>query len=51
MSNERTRIGFRRVVLAVFGLTLLGGCKHADPPALQTFIADLLRNAAAALLL
>ncbi len=51
MSSERTRNGFMRVVLAIFGLTLLGGCTHADPEVLETFVMDLLRNAAAALLL
>ncbi len=51
MSNERRRIGFIPVVLALFGMALLGGCTHADPAALETFATDLLRNAAAALLL
>ena len=51
MSNKRSRNGFVGVVLAIFGLTVLGGCTHADPAGLETFVADLLRNAAAALLL
>ncbi|MFQ5512727.1 MAG: hypothetical protein ACE5EO_12885 [Candidatus Krumholzibacteriia bacterium] len=51
MSGERLRSGFTRVVLAIFSMTLLGGCAHADPTALETFVVDLLRSAAAALLL
>ena len=51
MSSERARNGFLRVVLAIFSMALSGGCTHADPVALETFVTDLLRNAAAALLL
>jgi len=51
MSNERSQNGFLLVVLAIFSMALLGGCTHADPAALETFVADLFRNAAAALLL
>jgi len=51
MNKERTRNGFIFVVLAIFSMTLLGGCAHADPAALEMFTTDLLRNAAAALLL
>lgn len=51
MSSERTRNGFITLVLAIFSMTLSGGCTHADPAALETFVADLLRNAVAALLL
>ena len=51
MSSERTRLGFIRMALAIFSITLLGGCTHADPAALEMFVTDLLRNAAAALLL
>ena len=51
MSSERARIGFIPVVLAIFSMTLLGGCTHADPAVLEMLVADWLRNAAAALLL
>lgn len=51
MSSERARNGFIPVVLAIFGMTLLGGCTHADPVALEAFVTDLLRSAASALLL
>ncbi len=51
MSSERVQNGFIGVALAIFGMTLLGGCTHADGAVLETFVADLLRNAAAALLL
>ncbi len=51
MSNDQARNGFVRVVLAIFGMILLGGCTTADPAVLETFAVDLLRNAAAALLL
>lgn len=51
MSSKWARIGFIRVVLAIFGMTLLGGCTHADPAVWETFIGDFLRSAAAALLL
>lgn len=42
-----------RHVVWLVGLVaaLAGGCTHSDPAAFETFIADLLRNAAAALLL
>lgn len=51
MSSERARNGFIGVVLAIFGMTLLGGCTHADGAVLETFVVDLLRNAAAAFIL
>ena len=51
MSNERARNEFIPAVLAIFSMTLLGGCAHADPAVLETFVTDFLRNAAAALLL
>ncbi|MFQ5495258.1 MAG: hypothetical protein ACE5EX_07730 [Phycisphaerae bacterium] len=51
MSGERARISFLRVVLAVLSMALVGGCTHTDPAALETFVADMLRNAVAALLL
>lgn len=51
MSNERTRIGFMRLVLAIFSMTLLGGCAHSDSVALEAFVTDMLRGVASALLL
>lgn len=51
MSNERTRNGVIPAVLAIFSMVLLGGCTHADPAVLETFVVDFLRNAAAAFLL
>jgi len=51
MTNKRMRLGFLSMVLAIVSMTCLGGCVSADPAALQTFVADLLRNAATALLL
>jgi len=39
------------VVLAIFSMTLLGGCTHTDPVALEMFVADMLRGLASALLL
>ena len=51
MTKERARNGFMRVVLAGCGMTLLGGCTHAAPAVFEAFVMDLLRNAAAALLL
>lgn len=51
MSNKHARIGFRSVALAVFCITLLGGCTPAESAAFQALAADLLRNAVAALLL
>jgi hypothetical protein len=51
MSNQQTRHGMARLALATFGVMLLGGCTHADPASLELFLTDLLRNAAAALLL
>jgi hypothetical protein len=51
MSLKRTRIGSVSVVLAILSMALLGGCTHADPAVLETFVGDFLRNAAAALLL
>ena len=51
MSSERMPNGFMRVVLAGFGLTLLGGCTHADPATWEAFVMDLLRSVASALLL
>ena len=48
MSSEQTKNGFMRIVLAVFGITLLGGCTHADHVSVKLFLTDLLRNAAAA---
>ena len=51
MSSERMPNGFMRVVLAGFGLTLLGGCTHADAGALEMFVMDLLRSVSAALVL
>jgi len=51
MRSKRTRIGLVPVVLAILSVTLLGGCAHGDPAALGMFVADLFRNATAALLL
>ena len=51
MSGKRTRIGFIHAVMAISSMALLGGCTHADPAAWDTFVGDLVRNAAAALLL
>lgn len=51
MSNKRTCYRIARTALAIFGMTLLGGCNHADPVSAELFLTDLLRNAAAALLL
>ena len=51
MSNKRRRYDFTQVALAIFGMTLLGGCTHADPVIVEQFLTDLLRNTAAALLL
>ena len=51
MSSERARIGSIPVVLAIFSMTLLGGCTHADPATLEAFMTDLLRSVASALLL
>ena len=51
MISERARIGFVPLALAILSMTLFGGCTHADPAALEMFVADLLRNAVAALLL
>ncbi len=51
MSNQRMRHGMARTILAIFGMMLLGGCTHAGPVNVELFLMDLLRNAAAALLL
>jgi len=51
MRVKRTRIGLAPVVLAVFGMAMLGGCSLADSTTLETFVTDLLRSAAAAFLL
>ena len=51
MSSGRARNGFLPAVLAIFSMTLLGGCTHADPAALQAFVTDMLRSVASALLL
>ena len=51
MRNKRRRIGLLPAVLAIFSMTLLGGCTHADPAILEAFVTDLLRSVAAALLL
>ncbi len=51
MNSKRRRIGSVLAVLAIFSMTLLGGCTHADPAVLEAFVTDLLRSVAAALLL
>ena len=51
MRSKRIRINLIPALLAVFSITLLGGCTHADPAVWETFVEDLLRNAAAAFLL
>jgi len=51
MRNKRMRHGITQVALTVFGMTLLGGCTHAEPVSIEQFLTELLRNAAAALLL
>ncbi len=51
MSSKRMRIGFIPVVLTILGMAFLGGCTPIDLPTLETFAADFLRSAAAALLL
>ena len=51
MSSERVRSGFIPVVLVTLCMNLLGGCNHVEAATLMVFVADLLRNAAAALLL
>jgi len=51
MSSERARNGFVPLALAIFSMTLSGGCTPADPATLGTFVTDFLRNTAAALLL
>ena len=51
MSSERARNGFIPAVLAIFSMTLLGGCTHADPATWEAFVMDLLRSVASALLL
>ncbi len=51
MRKKQARI---RIVPAFFAgvcMALLVGCSHVDPTTLQMFVVDLLRNAAAALLL
>ncbi len=51
MSNKRLRRGITQVALAIYSMTLLGGCTHAAPMSIEQFLTELLRNAAAALLL
>lgn len=51
MRGKKKRIAMLPAVLLVTSLTLLSGCTHADPAALETFVADMLRSAAAAFLL
>ena len=51
MKQERHRMGIAVFTLAVASVTLLGGCVHGDPASLEMFLTDLLRGAAAALLL
>ncbi len=51
MSSKRARSGLFAVFLAVISMTFVGGCTHADSAVLEMFVADLLRNVAAALLL
>ncbi len=51
MSSVRPRSSFVRMALAIFSLPLLGGCTLADSATWETFLTDLLRSAASALLL
>jgi hypothetical protein len=51
MMSKRTRDGFIPVALAIFSMTLLSGCAHADSVAWEGFVMTLLRTGAAALLL
>ena len=51
MTNKRRRICQVARPLAAASMMLLGGCSHADPASVGLFLTDLLRNAAAALLL
>ncbi len=51
MSRTRARNNIARWMPVVVSLSLLGGCVPTGPAGLETFVIDLLRNAAAALLL
>lgn len=51
MNHGRSSRSLKGMILAIFGMTLLGGCTHVDPGALDLFIADLSRAALSALLL
>ncbi len=51
MTNGRHRICQVGIPLATACMLLLGGCTHGDPANVELFLTDLLRNAAAALLL
>jgi len=51
MNHKKKRIAVLPAVLLVACVTLLSGCTDANPATLEVFITDILRNAAAALLL
>ena len=52
MKDTLGRIGWARFGLVVgVGVALVGGCGNTDAATLELFVTDLLRNAAAALLL
>jgi hypothetical protein len=53
MNHKRKRIAPAPALLLVAGMLFLGGCHttFANPSVLETFVADLLQNAAAAWLL
>jgi len=51
MTNGRGGIGVLRLISAVMGVSLLSGCAPVDGGSFASFLAELLRNVGAALLL